>query len=241
MLNILCRQNGDIMVLYLSGDINIDSSNFIEAVGYHLESGITDFLCDFSEVNLVDYSGLSVLAIAFKNVLNHHGRIKFVNVAAHIKSILSLVCLDKVFEIYPAEQAALNSFHEDKAIDEIKKMKLRRKFKRLPIVVPVEFKMKGSRDDAFHTGKVHNLSAIGAYIFSKKIYSLGDILTMRIYLNPKPGLLMFEGKVVWVAHKELMPQVSPGMGVEFHNISIEIQGKIVEFVERNLPLEASKE
>lgn len=239
-MDIVPRQKDNIIILYLSGDINIDASNFIEAVGYYLENGITDIMCDFTNVNLVDYAGLSVLAIAYKNTANHHGRMKFINVPLHIKNIFSAVCLDKVFEIYESEELALHSFGEDKAIEQIKKKQLRRRFKRLPIFIPLQFKLKNSQD-AFHEGKVYNLSAIGTYILCRKIYALGDILTLQIKLMPKPGHITLEGKVVWLAQKDLMPQLYPGMGVEFYNISPKVQEQVVQFVERNLSLESAAE
>ncbi|MDP1854303.1 MAG: PilZ domain-containing protein [Candidatus Omnitrophota bacterium] len=239
-MDIVPRQKDNIIILYLSGDINIDASNFIEAVGYYLENGITDIMCDFTNVNLVDYSGLSVLAIAYKNASNHQGRMKFINVPLHVKNIFSAVCLDKVFEIYESEELALHSFKEDKVIERIKKKQLRRRFKRLPIFIPLQFKLRHSQD-AFHEGKVYNLSAIGAYILCKKIYALGDILTLQIKLMPKPGYITLEGKVIWLAQKELMPQLYPGMGIEFYNISPKLQEQVVQFVERNLSLESAAE
>lgn len=240
-MEIVSRQKDNIIILYLSGDINIDASNFIEAVGYYLENGIIDILCDFSSVNLIDYAGLSVLAIAYKNVANHHGRMKFVNVPVHIRNIFSAVCLDKIFEIHDDEEVALNGFKEDRIIEEIKKKQLRRRFKRLPILIQVEFKLKASRDDKTEEGKVYNLSAIGAYILCKKIYALGDILTLKMKLMPRPGVLTLDARVIWIAHKEFMPQLYPGMGVEFHDLNSDLQAKIVQFVERNLTLESAAE
>lgn len=240
-MDIVPRQKDNIIVLCLSGDINIDSANLIEAVGYYLENGITDILCDFTNINLVDYAGLSVLAIAYKDVMNHHGRMKFTNVPLHIRNIFSTVCLDKVFELHENEDLALNSFKEDKIIEEIKKKQLRRRFKRLPILIPAYFKLKNSLEDKLQDGKVYNLSAIGAYILCKKIYALGDILALTMKLMPKPGELTLEGRVIWIAQKELMPQLYPGMGVEFYNISPKMQEQVVQFVERNLPLESTAE
>lgn len=240
-MDIVPRQKDNIIVLYLSGDININSANLIEAVGYYLENGITDILCDFTNINLVDYAGLSVLAIAYKDVMNHHGRMKFTNVPLHIRNIFSAVCLDKVFELYENEDVALNSFKEDKIIEEIRKKRLRRRFKRLPILIPAYFKLKGSLEDRLQDGKVYNLSAIGAYILCKKLYALGDILALTMKLMPKPGEVTLEARVIWLAQKELMPQLYPGMGVEFYNISPKIQEQVVQFVERNLPLESTAE
>lgn len=235
MLEITFRKSKAIAILDLSGNIDIDASNFIEKVGWCLENGYEDILCNFESVNLIDYAGLSVLAIAFKNVANHKGRIKFINIPAHIKKIFSLVCMDKVFEIYESEEAALNSFKEDKAIAEIQKKQLRRRFKRLPSEMEVQFK-SNTKEEKSAKGKILNLSAVGLLVFADKTYPLGEILDIKLSLLPKPGILELKAKVVWLVQKELQPQIYPAMGLEFYDIDSNVQKKIVEFVERNMSL-----
>ena len=84
MLEIKSRRIKTTVILELSGTIDIDSANLIERVGQALTDGYRDILCDFESVTSVDYSGLSALAIAFKNTVNHKGRMKFYGVPAHI-------------------------------------------------------------------------------------------------------------------------------------------------------------
>lgn len=235
MLEINFQRNRSISILDLSGNIDIDASNFIEKVGWCLENAYTDILCNFENVNLVDYAGLSVLAIACKNVDNHKGRIKFVNVPAHIKKVFSLTGVDKIFQMYENDVLALNSFKEDKVIAEIQKKSLRRRFKRLPLDITVEFRAK-SREEKWTKGKVLNLSAVGMLVFANKIYPLGELLDVRLLLLPKPGVLEIDAKVVWQVAKEREPHIYPGMGLEFHKLESAVQKKLVEFVERNLPL-----
>lgn len=235
MLEIIFCRSRSIAILDLSGNIDIDAANFIEKAGWCLENGYTDILCNFENVNLVDYAGLSVLAIACKNVDNHKGRIKFVNVPAHIKKVFSLTGLDKVFQMYDNDVLALNSFKEDKVIAEIQKKSLRRRFKRLPLDITVEFRAK-SREEKWIKGKILNLSAVGMLVFANKIYPLGELLNVRLLLLPKPGVLEIDAKVVWQAAREREPHIYPGMGLEFYKLESAVQKKLVEFVERNLPL-----
>ena len=235
MLEIGFKRYEAVAVLELSGTIDIDSAIFIERVGWCLENGYTDILCNFEDVNLVDYAGLSVLTISLKDVLNHGGRMKLANVASHIKKILSLVALDKVFEIYEDFDRAVKSFEEDKVISEIQKKQLRRRFKRLPLDIDIQLKSL-SRNESFFKAKVLNLSAVGLLVFSDKVYPLGEILKIRLDLEPSPGVIEIEAKVVWLVEKEIQPQIYPGMGLEFYNLNSEVQKKILEFVERNLPL-----
>ncbi len=235
MLTIEFRRINAIAILDLSGSIDIDASNFIENVGWCLENGYCDILCNFENVNMIDYAGLSVISIAYRNVINHHGRIKFVNVPAHVSKIFCLVHLDKVFEICQTEDFALRSFEEDRIICEIKKMPLRRRFKRLPLDIDIQFKSKS--ENKFHHGKVLNISAVGLLVFTEeKTYPLGEILDVKLALFPVPGIVELETKVTWLVDKSIQPQIYPGMGLEFHEINNDMQAKIIEFVERNLPL-----
>jgi len=235
MLNIEFRKSDAIAILDLTGSIDIDSANLVEVVGWCLNNGYKDILCNFENVNLVDYAGLSVLAITYKDAVNHNGRIKFVNVPAHIEKIFCFVYLDRVFEIYADEEMAIKSFQEDKAISQIQKMPLRRRFKRLPLDIDIEFKVK-TKDEEFIRGKVLNISAVGLLVFAEKTYPLGEILDIKLSLFPKPGQIELDAKVVWLVQKELQPQIYPGMGLEFYNLDSHKQHEIVEFVDRNLPL-----
>ena len=235
MLEIAFRRVESVAVLDLTGNINIDSANFIEKIGWCLENGYPDILCNFENINLVDYAGLSVLAIAFKNVENHKGRVKLLGVPEHIKKIFSLMCLDRIIEICSEEKQAINSFKEDQVISEIKKKKLRRRFRRLPLDIKVEFRAK-DKDEEFSRGKVANLSGVGLLVVADKLYPLNEILDVKLTLSPKIGVLELQAKVAWLVRMELQPQFYPGMGLEFYQFEPGPQKKIVEFVEKNLPL-----
>ena len=234
MLEIAFRRVESVAVLDLTGNINIDSANLIEKIGWCLENGYPDILCNFENINLVDYAGLSVLAIAFKNVENHKGRIKLSGVAGHIKNIFSLMCLDRIVEMCDEEKQAVSSFKEDQIISEIKKKKLRRRFQRLPLDIKVEFKAK-DKNEEFSQGKVANISGVGLLVVADKLYPLNEILEVKLMLSPKIGVLGVQAKVAWLVRMELQPQFYPGMGLEFYQLEPSLQKKIVEFVERNLP------
>lgn len=235
MLEIEFKMNQGVAILDLTGSVDIDAANFIETVGWCLGKGYKDILCNFSDVNLVDYAGLSVLTIAYKDVVNHEGRLKFVNVPAHVEKIFCLVYLDRVFDIYADEEFAIKSFEEDRIISQIQKKPLRRRFKRLPLDIDIEFRTK-TKNEQFYQGKVLNISAVGLLVFAEKTYPLGEILSIKLSLCPKPGLLELDAKVTWLVQKELQPQLYPGMGLEFYHLDSLMQKKIVEFVDRNLPL-----
>jgi len=236
MLEICFRKVNNAAVLELSGTLDIDSSNLVEKVAWCLESGYQDILCSLDGVNVMDYAGLSALALAFKNAVNHQAAMRLCNVPVHIRKTIELVYLDKVLEIFPDENSALESFAQDREISQIQKAKLRRRFKRLPL--DIEMGLRSQQDKEFHTVKLLNISAIGMLVFSDKVYPLGDVLDVRLSLKPVVDNLELHAKVVWLVEKKIQPQIYPGLGLEFCNLDPKVQEKILEFVERNLPMDS---
>jgi anti-anti-sigma factor len=239
MLEIKLRQSGSCVVLDLCGRIDVDSARLVEIVGECVRDGYLDILCNLEDVEAIDYMGVSVVVIAYKEVVNHQGRIKFVNIPAHLKGVFAISGIDRVIEIYTSEDLALNSFKEDKAIENIKRMQLRRRFKRLPIDLKIELKSKqGGSLDCLKV-EMLNLSALGAFIFGCGKFKLGDEVTLEMKLAPNLELLELEARVVWVPDKSVQPHEYPGIGVEFYNLSATNQQKIIEFIDRNISFSPS--
>lgn len=236
MLEIKARQLGGVVILDLAGRIDVDSANLIEVVGQCLRDGYSDILCNFEDVETIDYMGVSVIVIAYKEVANHNGRVKFSNLAMHLRGVFSVSGTDRVMEIYPTEELALDSFKEDKIIEKIKKMQLRRRFKRLPIDLKIELKSKKDATAACLKVDIINLSAVGAFIFGCANFKLGDAVLLKMKLGPKPDELELEAKVVWIPDKTLQVHEYPGIGVEFTHLSAANQQKLIEFIDRNLSL-----
>lgn len=233
-MEIKARTKGGVIILDLSGRIDVDSANLVEAVGQALRDGYADILLNFEEVDFIDYLGVSAIALAYRETLNNHGRMKFSAISAHLRNIFSVTGLDRVIEIYATEELALNNFKEDKVIENIQKLQLRRRFKRLPIDIKVELKNKYGRNPVCLKLDILNLSAIGAYIYGCDKFRLQDEVVLKFKLPPKPEELELEAKVVWLPDKQIQQHQYPGMGVEFYNISHDVQERILEFIERNL-------
>lgn len=228
------RQQDNVIILDVCGRIDVDSAALIEVVGQCLRDGYRDILCNFEGVDFIDYMGISVIVIAYKEVTNGSGRMKFANIPAHLKGLFSIAGLDRVIDIYATEDLALESFKEDKVIENIKKMQLRRRFKRLPIGIKIELKAKYDKAPVCLKADIFNLSAVGAYIFGCAQFKLGDELILKLKLSPKQEEIELPAKVVWLSDKQIQPHSHPGMGVEFYDISASTQQKLLEFIERNL-------
>ncbi len=233
-MELKARQKGDVIVLDLSGRIDVDAANLIEAVGQCLRDGYADILCNFEEIDFVDYMGISVITIAYREIINLHGRMKFCAIPAHLRGVFSVSGVDKVIDIYATEELALDSFKEDKVIENIKKMQLRRRFKRLPIDIKVELKAKYDKAPKCLNVDILNLSALGAYIYGCGNFKLGDTVVLKMELPPDAQKLELEAKVVWLPDKQVQNQFYPGMGVEFCNLKSEVQKKLLVFIDRNL-------
>jgi len=239
MLEIKLRQTGNCVILDLCGQINVDSANLVEVVGQCLRDGYLDILCNLEDVQVVDYMGISVVVIAYKEVVNHQGRMKFVNIPAHLRNVFIVSGMDRVIEIFASEDLALNSFKEDKAIENIKRMQLRRRFKRLPVDLKIELKSNHDRSAQCLKVEILNLSAIGAFIFGCGKFKLNDEVSLKMTLAPKSEVLELEARVVWVPDKGVQPHEYPGIGVEFSNISTVDQQKLIEFIDRNISFSSS--
>ncbi len=202
-MEIRARRKDNIIILDLYGRIDVDSANLVEVAGQCIRDGYCDVLCNFEEVDFIDYMGVSAIVIAYKEVINNQGRMKFVNIPAHLKGVFSISGLDRVIEIYATEDLAVNSFQEDKIIENIKKMQLRRRFKRLPIDIKIELKEKYEKNPVCLKVDILNLSAVGAFIFGCDKFKLQDEVILKLKLPPNFEEIELEAKVVWLPDKQI--------------------------------------
>lgn len=233
-MHIRARKKGEVIILDLAGRIDVDAANFVEAVGQCVHEGYPDVLCNFEDVESIDYMGVSVIVIAYKEVINNGGRMRFVNIPAHLKGPLAIAGLDRSIEIFASEEAALNSFKEDAIIENIKKMQLRRRFKRLPIDIKIEIRARSDKSVPACSVEMLNLSAVGCFLFGCDKFKLGDEVTIKIKLPPKSEEMELAAKVVWLTDKQVQRPFHPGIGLSFDAISGADQQKIVTFIDRNL-------
>ncbi len=225
------REIGNITIFDIEGNVDINSSDIIESVGHLLNSGKSNFIFNLKDVNLVDYSGLSVLAIAYKNVLNHKGKARFINVPAQVTELFKMVKLESVFEIYADEDSAIKSFYEQSS----EPVHLRRKFKRLEMHLKIKYWVIGSqkRPKVFEGGVV-NMSAAGLYIFSKYTFPVNSQLEIELINRGETRFLDATARVIWIADKELQPHFYPGMGIAFVHLSQENEKLIIDFIDKNI-------
>ena len=225
------RESGNITILDIEGNIDINSSELIESIGYLLNSGKINFIFNLENVNMVDYSGLSVLAIAYKNILNHKGKVRFLNVPPQVIELFKMVKLESAFEAYPDEESAIKSFYEESA----ESAHLRRRFKRLDFHLKVRYWLVGhQKKPKIFEGDVMNISAAGLYIFSKYNFPVNSQLDIELIQRGEVQFLDASARVIWLADKELQPHYYPGMGAAFIHLSSEDEKLIIDFIDKNI-------
>ncbi len=229
-MDIRIRESNNISVIDIDGQVDINSSEIIEAVGWLIKNKKKDILFNFDRVNMVDYSGISILAIAYKNVVNHKGKMKFCNVPLHVEELFKLVRLDNIFEIYKDEESALSTFHAESPADQTM---LRRRFKRLDIQVEAEFCAEEGSSSVWHRAKILNISGEGIFIHAKTTLPLGTKVILRLNL-PGGEQIEAKGAVIWLADKSLQLQSYPGMGIHFASMAKKTQDKILNFINRHI-------
>jgi Tfp pilus assembly protein PilZ len=196
-----------------------------------VSSGKLNLIFNLENVDLVDYSGLSVLVIAYKNIANHSGRLKLLHVPLAVVELLRMVRLDSVFEVYADEAAAVNSFFETEA----SRLHLRRKFQRLDIHLRARYNLAGSgKEIKTFEGEVLNISAAGVYIYTPHTFPLNAPVKLEFNLPHLSCALETEGKVVWLADRELQTHSYPGMGVAFVHLTGAKETSIIDFIEKNI-------
>lgn len=225
------REQENIHILDIDGRVDINSSELIEMVGWLVNSGKINIIFNFENVDIVDYNGLSILAISYKNIVNHKGKLKLLNVSLSVVEMLKVAKLDSIFELYTDEETAVKSFSES----ETQKLHLRRKFPRLDIHLRVKYKMiSDNKNPKVFEGNVLNISAAGLYIYGPHALPMGTLLDLEFSIPGSDAVLEATGRVSWLADKELQSHAYPGMGVAFSHLTPEKERAIVDFIDKNV-------
>lgn len=110
-MNILVTRDGGIVRLAVSGCTAIDCANaaWVKSEALRLLGDAPDVIFDLSGVDFVDSAGVGVLVGLFKHARLRGGRARFCGLTPGVRSVLEIIRLDRIFEIYDDVAAATRS------------------------------------------------------------------------------------------------------------------------------------
>jgi len=101
-----------VTVLALQGQITMGEGEIAlrEAVSDLFETGTRNIIIDLGKVTFIDSFGIGQLIGCFVTVTNQGGLLKLCDLSSRMSSILQITKLNTVFEVYPSEAEAMDSF-----------------------------------------------------------------------------------------------------------------------------------
>lgn len=105
------QQDGRFVRLVFSGCDAIDHVNAaaVKAEALALLGDASDVAVDLSAVEFIDSAGIGVLVALFKNSRLNGGRARFCGLRPGVRSVLEIIRLDQIFEIYDDVRAAVRA------------------------------------------------------------------------------------------------------------------------------------
>jgi anti-sigma B factor antagonist len=101
----------NIQILALSERLDASCSNDLkEIVQGMIEGNQIKLLINLGKVSFIDSSGLGTLITCLKNISKAGGQLKITELCANVKSVFDMTRMDRVFEIFDTNEAALKSF-----------------------------------------------------------------------------------------------------------------------------------
>lgn len=96
--------NTPVKIVHLTGILDSIQGNFLrQEINSLVEAGQTCVLIDFSEIELMDSSGLSALVMALQKVKSVGGTLGLYAINDQVRMLLELTAMDEIFKIFPKE------------------------------------------------------------------------------------------------------------------------------------------
>lgn len=109
----------------------------------------------------------------------------------------------------------------------------KRQHSRVAVEVDVDF----SSESNFYRGFVENISEGGLFVATYEHKKVGDRVTLKFRLPDSTEIIECAGEVRWIrVQNPDTPDVSPGLGVRFVDLSPSLQLRVEEFIREREPL-----
>jgi anti-sigma B factor antagonist len=102
-------------VIELKGKImgGPDAKKFRETLKELIDDGKTNVVLDLSQVKFMNSSGLGIIIGGLTTMRNAGGDLRICSAMERIESMLMVSQLNRVFELYPTLEEAIESFQEE--------------------------------------------------------------------------------------------------------------------------------
>lgn len=106
------RQAGDVTVVDLSGRVTLGPSanSFAGTIRQLSAAGHKNLLLNFADISYIDSSGLGELVASLTTVSKEGGAMKLLNPSKRVQEILEITKVNRLFQVFDDEAAALRSF-----------------------------------------------------------------------------------------------------------------------------------
>ena len=112
-MDITTRDIGDIVIFDIKGEVvrsEIHKTTIHEAVKSQLEQGRKNILLNLENVAIIDSWGVGEMLASYTSIQNLGGKIRLASISRKLEIVFKVTLLDRVFEIFDNETAALGSF-----------------------------------------------------------------------------------------------------------------------------------
>lgn len=110
-MDISTREKGKVLIFDIQGDLDAKSASILkERINEKITDGRSLILINLSDVPYMDSAGLGVLVSGLKNANRLSGDLRIWGLQDEVRSIFELTRLNKVFQIYDDELAAVSSY-----------------------------------------------------------------------------------------------------------------------------------
>ena len=108
-LDIQVEQMGDSAVISVRGEVDLYSSPALrQEIKKQVKKKLDVLVVELSRVEYMDSSGVATLVEGLKNIGKKGGRLKLAGLTDPVRQVFKFAHLDKVFEIYPDLDKALD-------------------------------------------------------------------------------------------------------------------------------------
>jgi anti-anti-sigma factor len=113
-MDIKIRELNDIVIIDIGGDIRqyeIKGFSLYQHVKDQLHGGKRNIVINFENVEFIDSLGVGDLLSSYVSTNNLGGKIKLLKVSPKIHLIFQVTLMDRLFEFFEDEDAAIQSFN----------------------------------------------------------------------------------------------------------------------------------